>query len=84
MCSICPRRISATYLALVLIYIYPTILKAFLNLGYIFFFFLGLLFQHMEVSRLGLEWELQLPDYTTAMATLNPTLMPQLAAILDP
>ena len=35
MCSISPRRISATYLALVLIYIYPTILKAFLNLGYI-------------------------------------------------
>ena len=40
--------------------------------------------QHMEISRLAVEWELQLPDYTTAMATLNPTLMPQLAAILDP
>ena len=31
-----------------------------------FFSFLELRPQHMEVSRLGVEWELQLPAYTTA------------------
>ena len=45
------------------------------TLGYIslllFFslFFLGPHLQHMEVPRLGLELELQLPAYTTATAT---------------
>ena len=31
--------------------------------------FLGLHLQHMEVPRLGVELELQLPAYTTAIAT---------------
>ena len=34
----------------------------------IIFFFLGLHLQHMEVPRLGVEWELQLTAYTTATA----------------
>ena len=40
-----------------------------------FFFFdfsLGPYLQHMEVSRLGVELELQLPAYTTAAATKDP------------
>ena len=35
----------------------------------LFFCFLGLHSQHMEVPRLGVELELQLPAYTTATAT---------------
>ena len=27
----------------------------------------------MEVSRIGIEWELQLPGYTTVTATLDPS-----------
>ena len=48
-----------------------------------FFPFLGPLLWHMEVPRLGIESELQLPAYTTATAMLNlscPT--PQLTATL--
>ena len=37
-----------------------------------FFFFLGPHLQHMEVPRLGAELELQLPAYTTAIATWDP------------
>ena len=33
------------------------------------FFFLGLHLQHMEIPRLGVKLELQLPAYATAMAT---------------
>ena len=33
------------------------------------FFFLEPHAQHMEIPRLGVEWELQLPAYTTATAT---------------
>ena len=36
---------------------------------FFFFFFLGPHLWHMEVPRLGLESELQLPAYTTATAT---------------
>ena len=36
-------------------------------------FFLGPYLQHMEVPRLGVELELQLPVYTTATATLDPS-----------
>ena len=36
-----------------------------------FLFFLGPHLQHMEVSRLGVEWELQLLAYTIATATQN-------------
>ena len=53
---------------------------------FFFFFlvFLGLHLQHIEVLRLGVESELQPPDYTTATATpyLQPT--PQLMATPDP
>ena len=34
-----------------------------------FFFLFGLPLQHMEIPRLGVESELQLPAYTTATAT---------------
>jgi len=37
------------------------------------FVFLGSHFRHMEVPRLGVESELQLPAYTTAMATPDPS-----------
>ena len=36
------------------------------------FFFLGLHPWHMEVPRIGVESELQLPDYTPAIATQDP------------
>ena len=42
------------------------------------FLFLGLHLQHMEVPRLGVESELQLLAYTTAIATWN------LSSIQDP
>ena len=38
-----------------------------------FFFFLGLHLQHMEVPRLGDKLELQLPAYTTATVTPDPS-----------
>ena len=37
-----------------------------------FFCFLGLHLQHMEVPRLGVKLELQLPAYTTATAMQDP------------
>ena len=41
-----------------------------LNIFFSFsFFFLGLHLGHMDVPRLGVNWELQLPAYTTATAT---------------
>ena len=50
--------------------------------------FLGLQVWHMEVPRLGVELELQLPAYTTATATQDLScicnLQPQLMATLDP
>ena len=46
----------------------PHILSLFLS-----FVFLGLHPQHMEVSRLGVLLELQLPAYTTATATPDPS-----------
>ena len=53
----------------------------------LFFFFLGLHKWHMEVPRLGVKSELQLPAYTTATATLDLSciwdLLPQLAAMPD-
>ena len=42
-----------------------------------FIFFLGLLLRHVEVPRLGVEVELQLPAYTTA------TAMPDLSQMCD-
>ena len=38
-----------------------------------FFSFLGLHLQHMEIPRLGIQSELQLPAYTTATATPHPS-----------
>ena len=40
---------------------------------FLFFFFLGPLPQHMEVPSLGVQSELQLPVYTTATATWDPS-----------
>ena len=46
--------------------------------------FLGLHLQHMEVPRLGVESELQLPAYTTATGfELRLRPQPQLMATLD-
>ena len=43
---------------------------------YFFWSFLGLHLRHVEVPRLGVESELQLPAYTTATVTqiLNPLI----------
>ena len=40
---------------------------------FFFFFFLGPHPQHMEVPRLEVQSELQLPAYTAATATLDPS-----------
>ena len=40
---------------------------------YLFFWLLGLYSRHMEVPRLGVESELQLPAYATATATPDPS-----------
>ena len=55
-------------------YLYPMTLKFVFDclqgiLTYIFIFFLGLHLRHMQVPRLGVELELQLPVYTMATAT---------------
>ena len=47
-----------------------------------FIFVLGPYPRHMEVPRLGIELELQLPAYTTATATWDPA--PELTAMPDP
>ena len=44
-------------------------------LFFCFLFFLGPQVLHMEVPRLGAESELQLPAYTTAIATWDPSLV---------
>ena len=51
-----------------------------------FFNFLGLHLQHIEVPRLGVESERQLPAYTTATPDLSHIckITLQLAAMLDP
>ena len=44
--------------------------------GYLFYFvFLGLHLWHMEVPSLGVEWEVQLLPYATAIATWDPSLI---------
>ena len=40
---------------------------------FFYFCFLGLYPWHMEVPRLGVQLELQLPAYTTGTATLDPS-----------
>ena len=49
-----------------------------------FFVFLGLTLRHMDVPRSGVESELQLPAYNTAIATLHLQPAPQLTAMPDP
>ena len=41
----------------------------------LFFLFLGLYLQHTGTPKLGVESELQLPTYTTATATPDPSLI---------
>ena len=48
-----------------------------------FFFFLGLYPQHMEVTMLGVESQLQLPAYATAYATATQDLS-HITAMPDP
>ena len=48
-------------------------LSATLFISIFIFCFSGLHPQHMEVPRLGVQLELQLPAYTTATATLDPS-----------
>ena len=58
------------YIIKILLYI------TYLKYIYFFFFFSGFLgphLWHMEVSRLGVKSELQLPAYTTATATQDPS-----------
>ena len=58
------------------------------SFGFLFLVFLGPYPWHMEVPRLGVKLELQLPAYTTATATWDPSLCllptPQLMATPDP
>ena len=56
---------------------FPSFFSFFLSFLF-FFFFLWLHPQHMEIPRLGVELELQLLAYTTAIA------MPTLSHICDP
>ena len=56
---------------------------------YLFFFFLGPYPWHMEVPRLGVKSELEMPAYATATPMLDPSHIcdlhqPQLTATLDP
>ena len=53
-----------------------------------FLVLLGLHPRHMEVPRIGVKWELQLPAYARATATQDPNrvcdLQPQLTATPGP
>ena len=42
---------------------------------FVCFFVLGLQVQHTEVPRLGVEWELQSPAYTTTTETQDQSLI---------
>ena len=59
------------------------------SFGFLFLVFLGPYPWHMEVPRLGVKLELQLPAYTTATAMSDRSHVcnlhtPQLMATLDP
>ena len=58
------------------------------GLGLFFCFFLGPHLRHMEVPRLGVESELQLPAYATVPATGDPShvcdLEPTLQLVVTP
>ena len=67
----------------------PTANNFYFNFLFFFFFvFLGAHLWHMEVPRLGVESELELPAYTTVTATQDPSPhlrpTPQLTATPDP
>ena len=49
------------------------LITSFIGSSFFFFFFLGLHPCHMEVPMLGVESELQLPAYTEATATPDPS-----------
>ena len=51
---------------------YSSTILILLPVMYLFAFFLGPYPWHMEVSRLGVQFELQLLAYTMARATLDP------------
>ena len=51
----------------------PSGLLSFFFFSFFSFFFLGPAVEHMEVPRLGVESELQLPAYTTATARRDPS-----------
>ena len=61
-----------------------TTVKPQLDLFFSFFLFLGLHLWQMEVPRLGIESELQLPTYTTATARPDPSHIWDLYQILNP
>ena len=59
-------------------YVYIYEVKAWIRIMTVFFFFvfchfLGLHLRHMEVPRIGVKLELQLPAYTIAIATQDPS-----------
>ena len=54
-------------------YLFNVYLFFFVCLFVFFFCFLGPHLWHMEVPKLGVEMELQLPAYTTATATQDPS-----------
>ena len=49
----------------------------------LFFVFVGMHLWHMEVPRLGVKLELQLPAYTTATATPDPSLVHDLVRFVN-
>ena len=51
----------------------PNLWIGFIPKAHLFFGFLGPHPRHMEVTRLGVELELELPAYTTATATQDPS-----------
>ena len=67
---------SAVALAILWAFESPIFNFPFPQLGNFFFFFflvfLGPCSRHMEIPRLGVESDLQLPAYTTATAMLDP------------
>ena len=56
-----------------LCFIHLTVSRVFFFCLFVFLSFLGPLLWHMEVPGLGVESELQLPAYTTAIATQDPS-----------
>ena len=68
--SVCSLRVTTKYFKLFIIIFVIFVIN---DLWFFFFFFLGPHSQHMEVHRLGVQLELQLPAYTTAAAKPDPS-----------